>query len=148
MVFTGQLWKEGKFWIISVPAFEIVTQGRSKKNALHMIADAVKCHVDKSGFKVKASLLPRTHDKSARTDIDTFTLSSNDESEMIALFLKRQRQLNGLSIRELAKRLGYASPSAYAQYESGKHIPGLDKISRFISAMNPRAKLAVEVVAA
>lgn len=148
MVFTGQLWKEGKFWVVSVPSFEVTTQGKSKNDALHMIADAIECHVDRKRFKVKATLLKESPDRPAGMGIEAFTISSNSESELIALFLKRQRQLNHLTVRQVAERLGYSSPSAYAQYESGKHIPGLDKISQFISAMNPRAKFALEVVMA
>lgn len=49
---------------------------------------------------------------------------------------------------EVAKKLGHTSPSAYSQYESGKHIPGLDKISKFISIMNPKAKFALEIITA
>lgn len=148
MVFSGQLWREGKFWITSIPSFEVVTQGKSKTDALHMIADAIECHIDKRGFKVKATLLEESPDRPTGVGVETFTVSSNSESELIALFLKRQRQLNHLTVRQVAQRLGYASPSAYAQYESGKHIPGLDKISQFISAMNPKAKFALEVVMA
>ena len=146
MVFTGQLWKDGKNWVISLPSFEVVTQGKSKKDALHMIADAIECHVEKSGFKVKATLLEESADRPTGRNIEAFTISSNNESELISLFLRRQRHLNHLTVRQVAKRLGYASASAYAQYKSGKHVPGLEKISKFISAMNPRAKFALEVV--
>lgn len=148
MVFTGHFWKEGKFWVITIPSLEITTQGKSKKDALRMIADAVECHADKANFKVKATLYGQSsaHEKSKKRKIETFTLSSSDDSELIALFLKRQRQINHLTIREVAKKLGYTSASAYSQYESGKHIPGLDKISKFISVMNPKAKFALEVV--
>lgn len=147
MIFTGHLWKEGKFWVITVPSMEITTQGKSKKDALYMIADAIECHVDKPRFKVKVSLLEESDRKlSTGGGQETFSLASNDDAELIALFLKRQRQLNHLTVRDVAKRLGYASPSAYAQYESGRHIPGLDKISRFITAMNPKARCALDVV--
>src|SRR5262245_26140501 len=125
MVFTGQLWKDGKYWIVSVPSLEIVTQGKSRKDALHMIAEAIECHVDKSGFKVIAIPLEGTMEFPTDRNVGAFTVSANSEAELIALFLKRQRQLNGLTVREVAKRLGYASASAYAQYETGKHIPGL-----------------------
>ncbi len=148
MVFTGQLWKEGKFWIVSVPSFEIVTQGKSKKDALHMIEDAIECHIDKSNFKVKATLLGESTDRPLGKNIEAFTVASNNDPELIALFLRRQRQLNHLTVRQVAHRLGYASPSAYSQYESGKHLPGLEKISKFIAAMNPRAKFVLEVVMA
>lgn len=146
MFFSGHLWKEGKDWVISVPSLEITTQGRSKRDALRMMADAVECHADKKGFRVRTALLEKAQGKQNRVKTAIFVLSCNDPSELVALFLRRQRQVNRLTIRQVAHRLGYASPSAYAQYESGKHIPGLEKISRFISAMNPHALFAVDVV--
>ncbi|MBF0492649.1 MAG: helix-turn-helix transcriptional regulator [Deltaproteobacteria bacterium] len=141
MFFKGQVWKDDKFWIIELPCLEISTQGKSLKDALSMMEDAVKCHVDKSGFKVKASLL-----KSKNVQKRDFSLSSSEETELVALFLKRQRQINHLTVREVAQRLGYASASAYAQYESGKHSPGLEKISRFIEVMNPKRHFTLEML--
>ena len=145
MVFTGNIFKSGSFWVVDVPSFEISTQGRSKKEAFEMIADAIQCHVDHPGFKI---IITPVEKKMRFSKTETFTVASNNESELISLFLKRQRQLNKLTVRQVAKKLGYASPSAYAQYETGKHIPGLEKISKFIAAMNPKAHFAFEIVMA
>lgn len=136
MIFTGYLWKEGRFWVIEVPSLEITTQGKSRRDAYRMIEDAIESHIGKRRFKLRVTPLEN----------QTFAISSHNDGELIALFLKRQRQLNHVTVRDLVKRLGYASPSAYAQYESGKHMPGLDKISRFLRAMNPKSRCALEVV--
>ncbi len=141
MVFTGHLWKESKLWVISVPSLEITTQGRSKGEALRMIRDAIEGHVDKKGFRVHVSAPLKMEGA-----VESFTVSAKTDSDLVALFLRRQRQLNDLTVREVAKRLGYASPSAYAQYETGRHVPGLDKISKFLRAMNPHTQCALEVV--
>jgi hypothetical protein len=138
MVFKGRLWKKGKFWVVDVPLFRVSTQGHSRKEALSMIAEAIELHVGKRSFKVKVTSLNKSD----------FVVSSSDEAELIALLLRRERAMQHLTIRDVAKLLGYASPSAYAQYETGKHIPGLDKLSRFIKAMNPKAHVALDLVAA
>jgi hypothetical protein len=107
-----------------------------------MAGDAVEALVEKKGFSAHATLT-KSHG-----DEDYFILSSDDEATLVALFLRRQRAASKLSIRQLAKRLGYKSPSAYSQYETGKHIPGLDKLARFIRAMNPRLQVSLGLVAA
>lgn len=42
MELEGKLWKSGKFWLIEVPAVEVMTQGYSREEALKMIADAIE----------------------------------------------------------------------------------------------------------
>jgi predicted RNase H-like HicB family nuclease len=138
MVFKGRLWKKGKFWVVDVPLFRISSQGRSRKEALSMIAEAMQLHVNKRGFKVKIAPLGKSE----------FVISSNHAAELIALLLRRERAIQHLTVRQVAKLLGYSSPSAYAQYETGKHIPGLDKLSRFLRIMNPKAQVALDLVAA
>ena len=51
MVFQGSYWKDGNYWLIEVPSLDIVTQGRTRREALAMIAEAIELHVDKKGFK-------------------------------------------------------------------------------------------------
>lgn len=46
MELEGRLWKSGKFWLVEVPALEVMTQGHSRKEALSMIADAIEGLVD------------------------------------------------------------------------------------------------------
>lgn len=142
MVFDGKIWKDGKWWVVHIPALDLSTQGTSRKDALHMAGDAVETLVEKKGFHARATLTKNPAGESF------FILSSNDEAALVALFLRRQRAANKLSVRQLAKRLGYKSPSAYAQYETGKHIPGLDKLARFIQAMNPHLQVSLGLVAA
>jgi hypothetical protein len=46
MELEGRIWKSGKFWLVEVPAVDVMTQGTSRKNALHMIGDAVEGLLD------------------------------------------------------------------------------------------------------
>ena len=42
MELEGKIWKDGKFWIVEVPAINVCTQGFTRKEALLMIEDAIK----------------------------------------------------------------------------------------------------------
>lgn len=56
---------------------------------------------------------------------------------MIALLLRRRRAASGASLREMAARLGIASPNAYARYERGEVVPTFDKLDALLKAASP-----------
>jgi predicted RNase H-like HicB family nuclease len=127
MVLRGHLHKEGQYWVIHVPDLEITTQGHTKRDAYKMIKEAIELHVDRKVFSITVDPISK----------DEFVVSANDTARMIGLMLKRQRQINGLSVGEVTKRLKKKTNTYYHQYETGKAAAGLDKISEFIEAMNP-----------
>ena len=127
MRFEGQVVKDGRFWAIEVPILFVWTQGRTKKEAYEMIADAIESLVDKRGFKIK--VFP---DRSER-----FELAANDTATLVAFLLRRQRKKHGLSLKEVAKRLGVSSHNAYARYEQGSSVPTVEMLFRLLSALSP-----------
>jgi hypothetical protein len=129
MRFEGRIWKDkgSRYWLIEVPLLDITTQGTSKDDAYCMIADAIECLVNQKGFKVDVYPLCS----------ESFTVGANRESVMIALMLKRQRESHGLTLVEVARRLGQKSPNAYARYEQGKSLPTLDKLNKLMKAIDP-----------
>jgi hypothetical protein len=38
----GNIWKDGKSWLIEVPAIEVMTQRHCRKEALNMLCDLLK----------------------------------------------------------------------------------------------------------
>jgi transcriptional regulator with XRE-family HTH domain len=64
-------------------------------------------------------------------------IGSTSDAKLVALMLRRLRGREGLSVREVAKRLGSASPNAYAQYETGRVAPSMDTLTRLLAALNP-----------
>jgi len=52
--------------------------------------------------------------------------------------LRRQRQKEGLSLTEMAKRLDVKSRNAYARYEQGKAIPTVEKLAHLLHAVQPK----------
>ncbi len=127
MLLEGRVWKEKKFYLIEVEALDLLTQGRTKKEAYEMIKDATESLVNKKGFLIEI----HRHKK------NEFYLEANHPGLLMALLLKRQREKHRLTLRDLQKRLNFKSPNAYAQYELGKHFPTLGKFQQFIGAMDP-----------
>jgi hypothetical protein len=126
MRFQGKLYKDGKFWLVEVPVFAAMSQGRTRKEALAMIADWFVTMIDRPGFSVTVH----------KGKQDTFELSTSDTKAMVGLLLQRQRQLHGLSLAAAAERLGAKSRNAYARYEQGSSMPTVEKFDKLLHAVS------------
>ena len=126
MRFAGRVFKVGKFWAVEVPILEVVTQGRTKKDALQMVADAIESLANRPGFKL--AVYPGVG--------EYFEVGSEDLATLTALLLRRARQRAGLSLSEVAGRLGVASINAYARYEQGRSVPTVQKLSQLFAAVS------------
>lgn len=136
--FEGKVFKDGKYWPIFVPALDIYTQGKSKKDAFSMIKEAVELSIDRKGFAVEVTPMPdnRFILRSKRIEDDKF---------LVAVMLKNQRAKYGLSISEVARRLGI-SKNAYAQYEQARSIPSITKVEEFIYAMSKQVHVVLDII--
>ncbi len=138
MRFEGRVFKVARYWAVEVPILGVVTQGRTKKDALVMIADAVESLVNREGFRVE--VFP--------TKEDYFELGSSDQAALTALLLKRQRTLAGLSLADVAHRLGSSSPNTYARYEQGRAVPTMAQLSRLLAAVAPQSDFVLSAARA
>jgi len=129
----GSYWKEGKFWLIEVPALDLMTQGETKKEALFMIQDAIEELIDAKDVKVDLQV-----EKNGE-----FSVGCNEARFLIALMLKRLRRAHNVIIQEVVDRLGVSSKNSYAQYEQAKSEPTTSKISQFLEAINPSLRVPV-----
>jgi DNA-binding XRE family transcriptional regulator len=131
--FEGKIWKDGTHWLVEVPLLDVMTQGTSYADALVMIADAIEGIVDRKGFSVQAIDL-------GGGDI---AVTSKDVGVLAAMALRRLRERSGLSLAEVAERLGQLSRTAYARYEQGKSVPTLDKFDELLRAVDPSVSLVL-----
>lgn len=129
MEFTGKVWKDGKFWLAEVPSLDLLTQGTSRKNAIRMLIGAVEDLVHKPGFKAGAFDFVN----------EEIVIVGSDTSAMVALMLKRQREMAGMTLMQVAKKLGSNSANAYAAYEQGKRSPSTDKLDKLLGALGSNA---------
>ena len=133
MHLAGRIEKDGRFWMIEVPILDVATQGRTRKEAYCMIKDAIESLANEQGFSVE--VVPGTG--------KYFQVTSNDPSKLMAFLLKRQRQKQGLSLADMAERLGQKSRNAYARYEQGKADPTVKQLLMLLSVVNPRADIVI-----
>ena len=79
MKIEGKLIKSGKWWAVEIPLLLIHTQGKTKKEAFRMAADAVKAIIDEKGFKVTVTEGPD----------NTFSVGSNKDTLLMLIQYKR-----------------------------------------------------------
>src|SRR5205085_176795 len=124
MRFEGKLARDGRFWLAEIPLLRAMTQGRTRAEALLMIGDWLETMIDRSGFQARAH--PRGKYE--------FEVSGTDAAAMTALLLRRLREANGASLREVAARMGASSRNAYARYERGEAVPSPEKLDALVKA--------------
>ncbi len=143
MELEGTVFKSGKFWISEIPSLNLATQGKTKKEAVSMIADAVvgliECYFESDVGK-DFSVTATEHGKGV------IGISTSSNKLLLALSLKRQREKSGSTVREAAARLGSTSPNAYAQYEKGRTGISLEKYDQLLKAVNPNLQSLLRVV--
>jgi predicted RNase H-like HicB family nuclease len=135
MNFEGTLKKDKKsgMWIAEILALDVMTQGNSVEQALEMIKDGV-CELLLDMFPKKAK---EVKIKIEHTSGESFELRSSNSKLLISLALRRQREQEGLTIRDIAKKLGVASANSYAQYERGQINISLDMLDKLLAVVNP-----------
>lgn len=88
MEFEGKVWKDGRFWIAEVPSLNLMTQGRTRKEALAMVEDAalglIECYFESED---KNLCITTTDYKK-----DSFGITSSNNKLLLALSLRRQRE--------------------------------------------------------
>ena len=127
MRFPGRLVKGRKFWLVEIPAFDAMTQGRSRREAMAMAEDLLESLANVRGFKATA----------LATGSNTFEIEGNKVNVLLALLLRRQRERHGLTLAEAARRLGQSSKNAYARYEQGRARPTVEKLEQLLKAIAP-----------
>jgi hypothetical protein len=127
MRFAGSIYKDGTFWLAEIPVLDAMTQGRTRKEALAMVADLLETLVDRPGFMVYVHPGKGDH----------FEVSVSDMRPLVSLLLRRQRERSGLSLADAAARLGARSRNAYARYERGTSLPTIEKLDALLHAVSP-----------
>lgn len=139
MELEGKVWKDEKssWWLIEVFFLDVMTQGKTRKEALMMIEDAIMELLKDSysdllnkDFQLSVSLYEK----------GVIGVGASEDKLLFALGLKRQREKSGSSIRDVAKRLRSKSPNAYARYERALVRPSLEKCDQLLRAANPNRR--------
>src|ERR1700722_718455 len=101
MELAGKICKSKKFWLVEVPVLDAMTQGRTREEAFEMIKDLIK------------EMIINYFPDSVRDDLEINVIASkgrslgittNNNSLILALSLRRQREKSGSTVREVSGR--------------------------------------------
>lgn len=134
MRFSGKIYKDGKFWLAEIPILDLMTQGHTKREAYEMVVDMLESLINNKDFKAEVF----------KKSKDTFEISSTEPKYMISLLLQRKREISGLSLAQVADRLGASSRNTYARYEQGKSVPTVEKLNDLLHAVSPQSDIVIE----
>ena len=102
MELEGRVWKDksSSWWLIEIPFLDVMTQGKTRKEALEMIKDAV--------WELLKDSYENLIDDRFRLTVTLYEsgiigLGASDEKLLFALGLKRQRLRSGATIRDVSK---------------------------------------------
>jgi hypothetical protein len=136
MLLDTKIWRDGRWWIGEVPILDASTQGHSRKELLDMLADLVVTVIEEE----KASV-------SIVTVKEEVFVEVRPSSTILPAILMRQRMKAGLSIREVAKKMGYANHNNYAAYESGRIQTSFEKFQELLRGIVSQNKDAHDPIA-
>ena len=124
----GSYYKNGKYWISELPFIQLMDQGYSKKECLQMMKDAILELIDDSEFHCEVTDLG--HGK--------FSVGTSDVKKLAAFVVRRLREAQGLTIREVATMLNMKSHTEYARHESGKVGMNIETFNRYVEALSSK----------
>ncbi len=131
----GHLRRDGRHWLADMPALDGMTQGRSRAGGGTHGGRLGGILIGRRGVSVTAEAGPG----------DTFHVRCSDPAALVGLLLRRQREHAGLSLADVAHRLGASSRNAYARYEQGGAMPSVTKLDELLAAVAPDHDLLVGV---
>jgi len=135
MMITGRLWKDGTWWLAESEIADVCTQGRSRKTAARMLADAFDTLIDRPSCKATVTDYGRPDGE--------VTIEASEPSALAAFVLQRLRQSSGKSLSEVAQAMGRASRNAYARYEQGRAVPTIEMFDDLLRAVSNDTTLII-----
>ena len=129
----GRILRDGRWWVAEIPMLDAMTQGRTRKDLLAMVADLVRTLADDAELNVSV-----LWDRTGRMEIE-----SSEPEKLVALLLRRRRQKAGLTLEEVAARLGQTSRNAYARYEQGRSVPSVTRLGELLGAVNAESDFVI-----
>jgi transcriptional regulator with XRE-family HTH domain len=71
-------------------------------------------------------------------------VDSEDTRTLISILLQRKRELSGLSLAQVAEKIGASSRNTFARYERGKSIPSVEKLNELLHAVSPKQDIVLK----
>ncbi|MDJ0626537.1 MAG: helix-turn-helix transcriptional regulator [Candidatus Caenarcaniphilales bacterium] len=133
MQLQGKIWKEDKFWLIEIPALDLISSGKTKAEVSEMLIDAVKILMTE--YKLGPARMKLKINK------DVVYIQSSNLKGLFALVLRRLR--GSKSQKSIAEKLKLKSNNSYQQYELGKREPSISQMEQLLKTLNPNSEITL-----
>lgn len=114
-------------WLLEIPDLELATQAESLDDVLPMAEDMLQLMFEETDI----SFIVGWESKSS----GRFSIGTENVDALLAFIMKRKRKEAGVSLVELAKRLGFASHNAIAAYEQATRSPTVEKLAEIAEGL-------------
>jgi predicted RNase H-like HicB family nuclease len=125
--------KSDKYYLAEIKEIDAMTQGFSKKEAMIMAQDLLETmFIGYFGKKVEVK---------SKIDKQGNLILIAEDRYAIPLILRRLRSANNKTIEEISQDCGFKSKNAYAQYEQGRRMPGIEQFAKLLEAMGAKLQI-------
>ncbi len=132
---TGTISKDRGAWLAVCEIIGAFTQGKTRKEAVAMLADCIETKIDH--LKVTVTEIGAIGPNSYAVFID-----ADKPAMLVAEVLCYQREIHKLTRADVARR-GASSLDTYVAYEQGVREPSLSKLEKLLSVVAPEMMLSV-----
>ena len=137
MMLLGEITKSGPYYAALLESLGAYGQGRTRKAACDALAATVLDYVaDRGAIDGFEVYVVEDGDVTVR-------VTSNDPARLIALLLRRQRELHEMSLADVATATGAKSRNGWAQYEQGRVEPSITKLDNLLETVAPELTVAI-----
>jgi DNA-binding XRE family transcriptional regulator len=133
MRLAGHIHKNGRRWTTEILLLDLTAEATTRAAAYRKLSRAVEALSKKPHFEITVHPTKGTY----------FEIDATDDAALFALVLKRRRAAAGLSLADVAKRLGLKSRSSYARYEQGRDAPSVGKVSKLLHALDTKVDIVL-----
>ena len=140
MMLVGRIVKEDDAWIAECDAAGAYTFGRSREDAMFMLANCIETLLGTNEFDVTV------HETGTEPDGSiAVVVKATRFGPLAARVLRYQREVSGLTQQEAAAKSGVedASQSDWAMYERGERVPSIEKFGQMLAAVTDEWELTV-----
>jgi hypothetical protein len=132
MMLTGTIKKQGSKWLAEIRAAGLQVEARTKEDARSAIVARLRELAERPDLFVAVTQL----------EGDRVLVESPEPGILLAIVLRHQRGLHGLTLHQVAEQLGYASRNQYHRHELG-HLPKIDTLTEILNTVAPGVAIAL-----
>lgn len=115
-------------YLVEIPDLELMTQAESLDDVIPMVTDMLNLVFEDTGMD---DCVIEWDDKAA----GRFSVGTEKVDALLAFIMKRKRKEAGITLVQLAERLGFSSHNAIAAYEQATRSPTVEKLAEIAEGL-------------